>query len=75
MTCVEIFRKYFIVTIRIIGTKCEHFFFNLVGLSLIITVLSKNKHAPFRTCLLRNKHLWRSGGYSYLYACVISVLD
>ena len=51
------------------------FFFNLVGLSLIITVLSKNKHAPFRTCLLRNKHLWRSGGYSYLYACVISVLD
>jgi len=84
MPCVETFRKYLIVTIRIIGTKYDpNFLKNLNGLSLIVTVLPKKatikvkgKLVPFRSCfLLHHEDLWKIGCYWYLYACVISALD
>lgn len=68
MPCFEIFRKYFIVTVRIIGIKYDLIFLKiLMGPSLIIRVLPKKatirvkgKLVPFRSCfLLHHEDLWK----------------
>jgi hypothetical protein len=81
--CVEAFRQYFIVTIRIIGTKHNLIFFKKFDLpksnynSFVkkTTIKVKGKLGPVRVCLLHQQDLWASESYSYLYECVISALE